>query len=37
MQIDEKRELADFVIDNSRTRDETRRQVEEVWARVRAL
>lgn len=37
MQIDEKRQLADFVIDNSRTRDETRRQVEGVWARVRAL
>ncbi len=35
MPIDEKRPLADFVIDNDGSLDETRRQVEEVWARVR--
>ena len=35
MPIDEKRPLADFVIDNNGSLDETRRQVEEVWARVR--
>ena len=37
MPIDEKRSLADFVIDNNGTRDETRDQVEEVWTRVRSL
>jgi dephospho-CoA kinase len=37
MPIDEKRVLADFVIDNEGTREETRRQVEEVWTRVRSL
>ena len=37
MPVDEKRSLADFVIDNDGTRDETRRQVEEVWTRVRSL
>jgi len=37
MPIDEKRALADFVIDNNGTRDETRDQVEEVWTRVRSL
>ena len=35
MPIDEKRPLADFVVDNNGSLDETRRQVEEVWARVR--
>jgi len=35
MPIDEKRPLADFVIDNNGSLDETRRQVEDVWARVR--
>jgi dephospho-CoA kinase len=35
--IDDKRTLADFVIDNDGPLDETRRQVEEVWARVRSL
>ncbi|TMD27510.1 MAG: dephospho-CoA kinase [Chloroflexi bacterium] len=35
MPIDEKRPLADFVIDNNGSLDETRRQVEEVWATVR--
>jgi len=35
MPIDDKRPLADFVIDNNGSLDETRRQVEEVWARVR--
>jgi len=37
MPIDEKRSLADFVIDNNGTRDETRDQVEEAWTRVRSL
>lgn len=37
MPIDEKRPLADFVIDNSDSIEKTRRQVEEVWARVRSL
>lgn len=37
MPIEEKRELADFVIDNSGSRESTRREVEEVWAKVRAL
>jgi dephospho-CoA kinase len=37
MPIDEKRSLADFVIDNNGTRDESRVQVEEVWSRVRPL
>jgi dephospho-CoA kinase len=37
MPIEEKRLLADFVIDNDGTRDETRRQVDEVWTRVRSL
>jgi dephospho-CoA kinase len=35
MPIDEKRPLADVVVDNNGSLDETRRQVEEVWARVR--
>jgi len=35
--IDEKRSLADFVIDNEGTRDQTLRQVEEAWTRVRSL
>ena len=34
MPIDEKRELADHVIDNSGELDQTRRQVEEVWAKL---
>ena len=37
MPIDEKRALADHVIDNDGSLDETRRQVEQVWPRVRAL
>ena len=37
MPIDEKRPLATFVIDNDDGIEETRRQVEEVWARVRSL
>lgn len=37
MPIDEKRPLADYVIDNSGSRDETGRQVEEVWTKVRSL
>jgi dephospho-CoA kinase len=37
MPIDEKRPLATFVIDNEDGIEETRRQVEEVWARVRSL
>jgi len=35
--IDEKAEHADTVIDNSGTLDETRRQVEELWHRLREL
>ena len=34
MPIDEKRRRAHHVIDNSGTREETRRQVEEVWAQI---
>jgi dephospho-CoA kinase len=34
MPIDEKRRRAHHVIDNSGTRDETRRQVEEMWAQM---
>jgi len=37
MPIDEKRALADFVIDNDGSREATRGQVEKVWSRVRAL
>ena len=37
MPIDEKRPLATFVIDNDDGIEETQRQVEEVWARVRSL
>ena len=37
MPIDEKRPLATFVIDNDGGLEETRRQVEKVWARVRSL
>jgi dephospho-CoA kinase len=37
MPIDEKKPLADFVIDNDGSTADTRRQVEEVWARVRSL
>jgi dephospho-CoA kinase len=37
MAIDEKGPLATFVIDNDGGLEETRRQVEEVWARVRPL
>lgn len=32
--IDQKRELADFVIDNGGSREETRRQVGEIWEKV---
>ena len=35
MPIDEKRSLADHIVDNDGSLAETRRQVEEVWARVR--
>jgi dephospho-CoA kinase len=34
MPIDEKRSRARLVVDNSGTRDETRRQVEDAWASV---
>lgn len=34
MPIDEKRESADFVIDNDGTREETRRQAREIWPRL---
>jgi dephospho-CoA kinase len=37
MPIDDKRTLADHVIDNSGRLDETRRQVEQVWASLRPL
>ena len=37
MPIEEKRGLADFVIDNSGTIDESRRQVIEAWPKVRSL
>jgi dephospho-CoA kinase len=37
MPIEEKRQLATFVIDNDGSLDATRRQVEEVWARARSL
>jgi dephospho-CoA kinase len=37
MPIDEKRALATFVIDNDGSLEETRRQVQEVWARARSL
>ena len=37
MPIDEKRSLADFVIDNDGALEDTRRQVEEVWTRFRSL
>lgn len=37
MPIDDKRALATFVVDNDGSIDETQRQAEEVWARVRAL
>ena len=37
MPIDEKRGKARFVIDNSGSIEDTRRQVEEVWASLRAL
>jgi dephospho-CoA kinase len=37
MPIDDKRSKARFVIDNSGSVDKTRRQVEEVWASLRAL
>ena len=36
MPIEEKRRLADYFIDNDGTRDETRRQVKEVWTKVRS-
>ena len=37
MPIDEKRALADYVIDNDGSLDATRRQVDEVWAKARSL
>ena len=37
MPIDEKRRLADFVIDNSGSRKDTRREVAEVWTKIRTL
>jgi len=37
MPIDEKRPLATFVIDNDGSLEETRRQVDEVWARALSL
>ena len=37
MPSDEKRPLADYVIENGGSLDETRRQVKEIWTRVRSL
>ena len=37
MPIDEKRDLADYIVDNGGEVDDTRRQVETVWARVRSV
>ncbi len=37
MRIDEKRQLADYVIDNEVSLDQTRGQVEVVWTKVRSL
>jgi dephospho-CoA kinase len=37
MPIDNKRSLADYVIDNGGTRDKTRSQVDKVWTKVRSL
>jgi dephospho-CoA kinase len=37
MVLDKKVEQADYVIDNSGTRDETQAQVEKVWQELRAL
>lgn len=37
MSIDEKRPLADFIIENDGTLDATRRQVEDLWTKVRSL
>ena len=37
MPIDEKKTLADFVVDNSGSREDTHRQVEDLWSRVRSL
>jgi dephospho-CoA kinase len=37
MPVDEKRALADFVIDNDGGLEDTRRQVGEVWTKVRSL
>jgi dephospho-CoA kinase len=37
MPIDEKRALATFIIENDGSLEATRREVEEVWARVRSL
>ncbi len=37
MPIQEKRSLADFIIDNNGTPDETRDQVDKAWTRVRSL
>jgi dephospho-CoA kinase len=35
--IDEKRKYADYIVDNSGSLEETRRQVEEVWTRLKKL
>ena len=35
--IDEKRAYADFIIDNSRSPEETQRQVKEVWQKLKAF
>jgi dephospho-CoA kinase len=37
MSIDEKRPLADYEIDNDGSLEDTRRQVDDVWTRVRSL
>jgi dephospho-CoA kinase len=37
MPIEVKKPRAEFVVDNSGTREQTRRQVEDVWTRARAL
>jgi dephospho-CoA kinase len=35
--IEEKRGYADFIVDNSGTLDQTRRQVEEIWKKLKEI
>jgi len=35
--IEEKRSHADFIVDNSASSEETRRQVEEVWKKLKEI